>query len=90
MMEAEYEDARGKTKILGPRTPMSEVIEAGEVKVVSKAVAQQRSGKPAARINGARTMSGDSDFELESGRPSQRGAVAVKVAPRPVGTRASP
>ena len=38
-IEAYYEDRRGKTKQLGPRTPLREVIESGEITVVQTAAA---------------------------------------------------
>ena len=44
-IEAYYEDARGKTQQMGPRTPLKEVIGAGEVTVVQTAAAPS-AGKP--------------------------------------------
>lgn len=92
-MEVEYEDARGKTKVLGPRTPFADVIQAGEATVLTKALAQQqRRSQPMRAINGLTRTSGDradaDNGELEPGRRSGKSAVAVKVAPRPVGARA--
>ena len=83
-MEATYENAAGKTKTLGPRTTLSEVVEAGEVVVQTKSAAlEQQRTKPTRAINGSARLGSamDDDFELpEKGRA----AVAVKVAPRPL------
>ena len=88
MVEVEYVDLRGKAKTLGPRTPLGEVIEAGEVTVVFKAAAQQQPAGRKKIINGARTISAldddDDDFDCES---APKRAVAVKMAPRPIGVR---
>ena len=87
-MEAEFEDANGKIKPIGPRTPLAEIIKAGEVTVLSKAFAQQQQRSRSTRvINGGRTSGdgiGNADDDFESAR---KPAVAVKVAPRPVGMR---
>ena len=96
MMQAEYEDAAGKTKVIGPRTPLSEVVEAGEVTVLTKTAAQQQRSTPARIINGSggvpRTWDDDLDLDdiPHANAGGARGAVAVKVAPRPVGARAFP
>lgn len=102
MMEAEYEDAMGKMKTLGPRTPLSEVVAAGEVVVLTKTAAQQHQRSKFTRaINGGsrseqqapQPLVDDDDLEPPSHAASRtRGsAVAVRVAPRPVaGARAFP
>ena len=76
-IEVEYKDEKGKRKVLGPRTPLVEVLDAGEVTVLSKAfAAQQQRGKPnRATINGAASRTSDGD--------GRGGAVEIKVAPRP-------
>lgn len=85
-MDAEFEDAKGKAKTIGPRTPLGEIVAAGEVTVRMK---EQQRSKATRIINGA---SRDSDYELELDdapiQANRRAAVSVKVAPRLVGTRA--
>ena len=85
MMEVEYTDAKGKTRSLGPRTPLAEVLEAGELVVMSKSVAAQQRSAPTARAGRGARGSGSG-----SGDAERRGAVEIKVAPRPVGSRAFP
>ena len=87
MIEVEYEDPLGKAKILGPRTPLSEVIDAGEVTVVSKSTAQKTRFGTNKVINGLRAVSAldDDDDEFDSATARRGSAVAVKVAPRPAG-----
>ena len=61
-IEVTFIDARtGKTRKLGPRTPLQDVLDAGEVTVLSKAfAAQQQRGKPnRATINGAASRTSD-------------------------------
>jgi len=55
-MEAQYEDHRGKMKALGPRTPLDEVIEAGDVTVVSRSRAPPRRTGGRACCNGGGAM----------------------------------
>lgn len=90
-MEAEFDDAKGKTKAIGPRTPLSEVVASGEVMVTMKEQQHKRGVRPTRVINGANSRDLDDDDDLELDAPIQGrrgGAVAVKVAPRPVGARA--
>lgn len=88
MMDAEYEDVKGKTKALGPRTPLSEVVRAVKVTVLSKMVAQRKRGKPPRAINGANANTDDFEVDVDQVSIGQvRPKVEIKMSPRPVGAR---
>jgi len=76
LIEVEYKDAKGKTKMLGPRTRLSEVIDAGEATVITKAAAQQR------------TCGGAEESVDGIAAAPKKSVVAVTRAPRPL--RAAP
>lgn len=55
-MDVQYEDRRGKVKTVGPRTPLDEIIEAGDVTVIDRSRPPPRRNIGRASCNGSGAM----------------------------------